>query len=45
MGGMPSQSQQGVGNGSEGTDQEMTEEEMIQEAIRRSLNENNENQE
>mmetsp|Transcript_27215 Transcript_27215/g.31057 ORF Transcript_27215/g.31057 Transcript_27215/m.31057 type:complete len:400 (-) Transcript_27215:190-1389(-) len=42
---MPSQSQQDVGNGSEGNDQEMTEEEMIQEAIRRSLNENNDNHE
>jgi len=48
MGGIPpapTQNQQSGGNASNsnGNDQEMTEEEMIQEAIRRSLNENNEN--
>lgn len=41
---MPTQSQQSGGNSgnTNGNDQELTEEEMIQEAIRRSLNENNE---
>lgn len=48
MGRMPpiqTQNQQGAGNSgnSSSSDQDMTEEEMIQEAIRRSLNENNEN--